>query len=136
MTDLPVPVELLTGSTKAAERKKILKELAEGTLKILIGTHAVIEDVVQFQNLGIVIIDEQHRFGVAQRAKLWEKAEVPPHVLVMTATPIPRTLAMTAYGDLDYSVIDELPPGRQPITTVHRYESQRSKVMEFSAGRN
>ncbi|MEP6700709.1 MAG: ATP-dependent DNA helicase RecG, partial [Bacteroidota bacterium] len=126
-----VPVRLLTGSTKSAERKKILKELEEGSLKILVGTHAVIEDTVQFKNLGIVIIDEQHRFGVAQRAKLWEKAEVPPHVLVMTATPIPRTLAMTAYGDLDYSVIDELPPGRQSITTVHRYESHRSKVMDF-----
>ncbi len=126
-----VPVKLLTGSVKVAERRKILKELEEGSLKILIGTHAVIEDVVKFNNLGIVIIDEQHRFGVAQRAKLWQKATIPPHVLVMTATPIPRTLAMTAYGDLDYSVIDELPPGRQPITTVHRYESQRTKVMDF-----
>jgi ATP-dependent DNA helicase RecG len=131
LTKLSIPVKLLTGSTKAAERKKILKELSEGSLKILIGTHAVIEEVVQFNNLGIVIIDEQHRFGVAQRARLWEKAEVPPHILVMTATPIPRTLAMTAYGDLDYSVIDELPPGRQPVTTVHRYESQRSRVMGF-----
>ncbi len=131
LKDLPVPVQLLTGSTKTAERKKTLNLLKEGVLKILVGTHAVIEDVVQFQNLGIVIIDEQHRFGVAQRAKLWEKAEVPPHVLVMTATPIPRTLAMTAYGDLDYSVIDELPPGRQPITTVHRYETQRARVMQF-----
>lgn len=100
-------------------------------MKILIGTHAVIEEVVKFNNLGLVIIDEQHRFGVAQRAKLWEKATIPPHVLVMTATPIPRTLAMSAYGDLDYSVIDELPPGRQPVITVHRYESQRSKVMDF-----
>lgn len=126
-----VPVKLLTGSSKAAERKKILNDLESGSLKILIGTHAVIEDVVQFKNLGLVIIDEQHRFGVAQRAKLWEKATILPHVLVMTATPIPRTLAMTAYGDLDYSVIDELPPGRQPITTVHRYESHRSKVMDF-----
>ena len=126
-----VPVQLLTGSTKAAERKKMLKELADGSLKILIGTHAVIEEMVQFNNLGLVVIDEQHRFGVAQRAKLWEKAAIPPHVLVMTATPIPRTLAMTAYGDLDYSVIDELPPGRQPIHTVHRYESQRNKVMDF-----
>jgi ATP-dependent DNA helicase RecG len=126
-----IPVRILTGSTKTAERKKLLKELADGHLKILIGTHAVIEDVVQFNNLGLVIIDEQHRFGVAQRAKLWEKADVPPHILVMTATPIPRTLAMTAYGDLDYSIIDELPPGRQPVTTVHRYESQRSKVMDF-----
>ena len=131
LVKINVPVQLLTGSTKAAERKKILKELEDGSLKILVGTHAVIEDVVQFKNLGIVIIDEQHRFGVAQRAKLWQKASIPPHVLVMTATPIPRTLAMTAYGDLDYSVIDELPPGRQPITTVHRYESQRSKVMDF-----
>ena len=126
-----VPVRLLTGSVKAAQRRKILKELEEDSVKILIGTHAVIEDVVKFKNLGLVIIDEQHRFGVAQRAKLWQKANMPPHILVMTATPIPRTLAMTAYGDLDYSVIDELPPGRQPITTVHRYESQRSKVMDF-----
>lgn len=126
-----VPVKLLTGSVKTAQRRILLKELAEGSLKILIGTHAVIEDVVQFKNLGIVIIDEQHRFGVAQRARLWQKAAVPPHILVMTATPIPRTLAMTAYGDLDYSLIDELPPGRQPITTVHRYESQRSRVMDF-----
>lgn len=128
---MKLPVRLLTGSTKTAERKRILNELAEGEIKILVGTHAVIEDVVQFNNLGLVVIDEQHRFGVAQRAKLWEKAAVPPHVLVMTATPIPRTLAMTAYGDLDYSVLDELPPGRKPITTVHRYESQRSKVMDF-----
>ena len=128
---VPVTVQLLTGSTKAADRKKILPALENGELKILIGTHAVIEDAVRFQKLGIVIIDEQHRFGVAQRAKLWDKGEVPPHVLVMTATPIPRTLAMTAYGDLDYSVIDELPPGRQPITTVHRYETQRNKVMHF-----
>jgi ATP-dependent DNA helicase RecG len=126
-----VSVRLLTGSTKTVERKKILKELSDGELQILIGTHAVIEEMVQFNNLGIVIIDEQHRFGVAQRARLWEKATTPPHILVMTATPIPRTLAMTAYGDLDYSVIDELPPGRQPITTVHRYESQRSKVIDF-----
>lgn len=126
-----VTVGLLTGSAKSAHRKKILKELAEGSLQILIGTHAVIEDVVQFKNLGMVVIDEQHRFGVAQRARLWAKATIPPHILVMTATPIPRTLAMTAYGDLDYSVLDELPPGRQPITTVHRYESQRSKVMDF-----
>ncbi len=126
-----VTVGLLTGSAKSAHRKKILKELVAGSLQILIGTHAVIEDVVQFKNLGMVVIDEQHRFGVAQRARLWAKATVPPHILVMTATPIPRTLAMTAYGDLDYSVLDELPPGRQPITTVHRYESQRSKVMDF-----
>lgn len=129
--NLPAPVRLLTGSTKTAARRQILKELSDGSVKILIGTHAVIEEAVQFQRLGIVIIDEQHRFGVAQRAKLWKKAETPPHVLVMTATPIPRTLAMTAYGDLDYSVIDELPPGRQPVTTVHRYESNRSRVMDF-----
>lgn len=128
---MDVGVRLLTGSVKTAQRRKILKELADGTVKILIGTHAVIEEVVQFKNLGIVIIDEQHRFGVAQRARLWQKASIPPHVLVMTATPIPRTLAMTAYGDLDYSVIDEMPPGRQPVTTVHRYETQRSRVMDF-----
>ncbi len=125
------PVRLLIGSTKAAERRKLLAELQEGDIKILIGTHAVIEEVVKFSNLGLVVIDEQHRFGVAQRARLWEKATVPPHVVVMTATPIPRTLAMTAYGDLDYSVLDELPPGRQPVTTVHRNESQRSRVMNF-----
>lgn len=131
LKDLPVQVAILTGTTRAAERRKLLQQLLEGDIQILIGTHAVIEEVVQFKNLGIVIIDEQHRFGVAQRARLWGKASIPPHVLVMTATPIPRTLAMTAYGDLDYSVIDELPPGRQPVTTVHRYETQRSRVMEF-----
>jgi ATP-dependent DNA helicase RecG len=103
----------------------------DDTIHFVVGTHAVIEDVVQFKNLGLVIVDEQHRFGVAQRAKLWEKAVVPPHVLVMTATPIPRTLAMTAYGDLDYSVMDELPPGRQPVTTVHRSETARATVMDF-----
>jgi ATP-dependent DNA helicase RecG len=126
-----ISVRLLTGSTRAAERRSILKELADGSLRIVIGTHALIEDAVQFSALGMAVIDEQHRFGVAQRAKLWQKATVPPHVLVMTATPIPRTLAMTAYGDLDYSVIDELPPGRQPVTTVHRYENKRSAVMDF-----
>lgn len=126
-----VTVGLLTGSVKSAHRKKILRQLVDGDLQILIGTHAVIEEKVVFNKLGMVVIDEQHRFGVAQRAKLWEKATIPPHILVMTATPIPRTLAMTAYGDLDYSVLDELPPGRQPITTVHRYESQRSRVMDF-----
>ncbi|HMU59124.1 MAG TPA: ATP-dependent DNA helicase RecG [Chitinophagaceae bacterium] len=131
LEQMNVPVRLLTGSTKTAERKKILSELQQGSLNILIGTHAVIEDVVEFKNLGLVVIDEQHRFGVAQRAKMWKKASIPPHILVMTATPIPRTLAMTAYGDLDYSVIDEMPPGRQPITTVHRYETHRSKVMDF-----
>lgn len=131
LKDLPVNAAILTGSTKAAARKKTLEGLAAGEIQVLIGTHAVIEDAVKFNNLGIVIIDEQHRFGVAQRARLWEKASLPPHVLVMTATPIPRTLAMTAYGDLDYSIIDELPPGRQPITTVHRLESDRARVMEF-----
>ncbi|MEP6749572.1 MAG: ATP-dependent DNA helicase RecG [Bacteroidota bacterium] len=131
LKDMPVHVQLLTGSTKKAARNKIMAELAEGSLHILIGTHAVIEEVVQFKNLGLVIVDEQHRFGVEQRAKMWKKAIIPPHVLVMTATPIPRTLAMTAYGDLDYSVINELPPGRKPITTAHRYEYDRMKVMAF-----
>jgi len=131
LKDMPVEIGLLTGSTKTAERRSIQKRLDEGSLQILIGTHAIIEKVVQFKKLGIGIVDEQHKFGVAQRAMLWEKNEVPPHILVMTATPIPRTLAMTAYGDLDYSVIDEMPPGRQPITTVHRYEKDRSKVMSF-----
>ncbi len=129
--DMPVKIALLTGSTKSAHRKKILHDLKEGSIHIIIGTHAVLEDVVQFNNLGFAIIDEQHRFGVAQRAKLWEKASIPPHVLVMTATPIPRTLAMTAYGDLDYSVMDELPPGRQPVQTIHRFETARAKVMDF-----
>lgn len=128
---LPVEVAILTGTTKGKERKAILEKLATGEITILVGTHAVIEDPVLFHHLGLVIIDEQHRFGVAQRAKLWKKAALPPHVLVMTATPIPRTLAMTAYGDLDYSVIDELPPGRKPIQTVHRYENDRSLVMDF-----
>lgn len=126
-----LPVRLLTGSVKSAERKKIQKELLEGSLSLLIGTHALIEETVQFKNLGLVIIDEQHRFGVAQRARLWKKATIPPHMLVMTATPIPRTLAMTAYGDLDYSVIDELPPGRIPVKTIHLYEKDRTKVMGF-----
>ncbi|MDB5197110.1 MAG: ATP-dependent helicase [Flaviaesturariibacter sp.] len=129
--NLPLRVCILTGSTKTAERKKILQDLVQGEIQILIGTHALIEEVVQFKNLGLAIVDEQHRFGVAQRARLWKKATMPPHVLVMTATPIPRTLAMTAYGDLDYSIMDELPPGRQPITTVHRYDTQRTKVMDF-----
>ncbi|ANI90161.1 ATP-dependent DNA helicase RecG [Arachidicoccus ginsenosidimutans] len=131
LKDLPVEIRLLTGSTKAKERKIILEELQNGSVQMVVGTHAVIEDKVQFQNLGFAVVDEQHKFGVAQRAKLWSKNEVPPHVLVMTATPIPRTLAMTAYGDLDYSVMDELPPGRQPVSTVHRYENYRMKVMEF-----
>ena len=131
LKEMPITVELLTGSTKKAARNKLLPALAAGNLHLLIGTHAVIEDPVQFHNLGLVIVDEQHRFGVEQRAKMWKKALVPPHILVMTATPIPRTLAMTAYGDLDYSVIDELPPGRKPITTAHRYEYDRTKVLEF-----
>jgi len=131
LKDLPVQIALLTGSTKAKQRKEILQQLAEGTLNMVVGTHAIIEDAVQFNNLGLAIVDEQHRFGVAQRAKLWSKGTIPPHVLVMTATPIPRTLAMTAYGDLDYSVIDELPPGRKPITTVHRNEMHRANVMSF-----
>lgn len=131
LSTIGLSVALLTGSTKTAERKKLLAALEEGTLSLLVGTHALIEETVQFKKLGLVIIDEQHRFGVAQRARLWKKANVPPHILVMTATPIPRTLAMTAYGDLDYSVIDELPPGRKPIQTVHRYEKDRSRVMEF-----
>jgi len=131
LKDMGVEIALLTGSTKTAARKKIMQGLQDGTLHFVVGTHAVIEEKVQFKNLGFVVVDEQHRFGVAQRAKLWEKALIPPHVLVMTATPIPRTLAMTAYGDLDYSVMDELPPGRQPITTVHRNEMMRASVMDF-----
>ena len=127
-----IRIALLTGSTKKAARKVLHEELLSGELSILIGTHALLEDVVQFKNLGLVIVDEQHRFGVAQRAKLWAKNEVyPPHVLVMTATPIPRTLAMTLYGDLDVSVIDELPAGRKPIQTVHRYDKDRLKVFGF-----
>ncbi|MCD8236631.1 MAG: ATP-dependent DNA helicase RecG [Prevotellaceae bacterium] len=126
--DMPVHVELLTGNVKGKRRKDVLKELAAGGIHILVGTHAVIEDKVCFSRLGLVIIDEQHRFGVAQRAKLWIKNEVPPHVLVMTATPIPRTLAMTLYGDLDVSVIDELPPGRKPIRTVHQFDSHRNSL--------
>ncbi|MEF8810892.1 MAG: ATP-dependent DNA helicase RecG [Bacteroidales bacterium] len=131
LDDLPVSVRLLTGSTPAVERKKIHEALLNGELQILIGTHALIEDTVQFKNLGLVVIDEQHRFGVAQRAKLWKKNTQPPHVLVMTATPIPRTLSMTIYGDLDVSVIDELPPGRKPVKTVHLYEAKRLRLIEF-----
>lgn len=129
--DLNINIKLLTGSTKTAERKIIHEALENGSLDILIGTHALLEDKVQFQNLGLAVIDEQHRFGVEQRSKLWKKNEIPPHVLVMTATPIPRTLAMSLYGDLDISVIDELPPGRKPIQTVHRYDSNRLKVWKF-----
>ncbi len=122
---------LLTGSTKSSERKEILEALLSGELPVLIGTHALIEDKVKFKNLGFVVIDEQHRFGVAQRAKLWYKNDISPHVLVMTATPIPRTLAMTVYGDLDVSVIDELPPGIKPVKTIHQYDSNRLKVFGF-----
>jgi len=129
--DMRTDVELLTGSTKAAKRKEMSVRLQSGELKILIGTHALIEDSVRFANLGLVIIDEQHRFGVAQRALMWKKNVIPPHVLVMTATPIPRTLAMTLYGDLDYSVIDELPPGRKAVKTYHYYDSSRLKVFGF-----
>ena len=128
---LQIPVALLTGTVKGKERKQVLAGLAAGTIPIVIGTHALVEDTVKFSNLGLAIIDEQHRFGVMQRAKLWQKNSLPPHVLVMTATPIPRTLAMTVYGDLDVSVIDELPPGRKPIETLHRSENFRPKVMQF-----
>lgn len=131
LKDLPVSIQLLTGSSRSKQRKEVLQMAEDGSLHILLGTHAIIEDTVKFKNLGFAIVDEQHRFGVAQRAKLWAKADTPPHVLVMTATPIPRTLAMTAYGDLDYSVLDELPPGRLPVTTVHRYEHSRPQVMDF-----
>ncbi|WP_207497002.1 ATP-dependent DNA helicase RecG [Aridibaculum aurantiacum] len=131
LQNMPVEIGLLTGSTKIAQRRQLLQQLADGSLHMVVGTHALIEDPVVFHKLGLSIIDEQHRFGVAQRAKLWAKAAIHPHVLVMTATPIPRTLAMTAYGDLDYSIMDELPPGRQPVTTVHRNEMHRVKVMDF-----
>ncbi|OIQ37804.1 MAG: ATP-dependent DNA helicase RecG [Bacteroidetes bacterium MedPE-SWsnd-G1] len=131
LEEMDVHVELLTGSVKAKKRREIHAALESGELKILIGTHALIEDKVKFQNLGIAIIDEQHRFGVEQRSKLWQKNELPPHVLVMTATPIPRTLAMSVYGDLDISVIDELPPGRKEIATAHRFDSNRLSVFKF-----
>lgn len=129
--ELDINIKILTGSTKTAARKIIHEELENGSLHILIGTHALLEDKVKFQNLGLAVIDEQHRFGVEQRSKLWKKNEIPPHILVMTATPIPRTLAMSLYGDLDISVIDELPPGRKPIQTVHRFDSNRLKVWKF-----
>lgn len=131
LTSLNIAVKLLTGSTSKKERSILHEELRSGELQILIGTHAVFEDTVIFKNLGLAIIDEQHRFGVAQRSKLWKKAEVPPHILVMTATPIPRTLAMSTYGDLDISIIDELPPGRSPIITSHRTDRSRLKVFAF-----
>ena len=129
--DLDVNVALLTGSSKTKQRKVIHEDLESGSLNILIGTHALIEDKVKFKDLGVAVVDEQHRFGVAQRSKLWKKSGVPPHILVMTATPIPRTLAMTLYGDLDTSVIDELPPGRKPIVTRHFKDSQRLRVLSF-----
>lgn len=129
--ELNINIKILTGSTKTSDRKIIHEALENGTLDIIIGTHALLEDKVQFKNLGLAVIDEQHRFGVEQRSKLWRKAPIPPHVLVMTATPIPRTLAMSLYGDLDISVIDELPPGRKPIQTVHRYDSNRLQVWKF-----
>ena len=128
---LGIEVELLIGSVKKKDRKPIHEGLIDGRIKILVGTHALLEDVVQFKNLGLVVIDEQHRFGVAQRARMWRKNIIPPHVLIMTATPIPRTLAMTFYGDLDVSVIDEMPPGRKSIKTMHKYEDSRSRLFGF-----
>ena len=125
---MPIRVELLTGVVKGKKRTEILRSLHDGSIQIVVGTHALIEDTVQFHRLGLAVIDEQHRFGVAQRAKLWAKSENPPHVLVMTATPIPRTLAMTIYGDLDVSVIDELPPGRKPIQTIHKFDNQQTSL--------
>ncbi|GGF77274.1 ATP-dependent DNA helicase RecG [Wenyingzhuangia marina] len=131
VTPFNISVKLLTGSTRTKERRIIHESLEDGSLQILIGTHAILEDKVVFKNLGLAIIDEQHRFGVAQRSKMWMKNTLPPHVLIMTATPIPRTLAMSAYGDLDVSMIDELPPGRKPIQTVHRFDSARLRVFKF-----
>ncbi len=131
MQPLGIRVALLTGSTKKKDRIPLHEGLVDGEIQLLIGTHALLEDTVQFKNLGFVVIDEQHRFGVAQRARMWKKNELPPHVLIMTATPIPRTLAMTFYGDLDVSVIDELPPGRKPITTMHKYDSSRLRLFGF-----
>lgn len=131
LKDMPVRVALLTGSTTKKEREHLHSHLRSGELQLLIGTHALIEDEVKFKRLGLVVIDEQHRFGVEQRAKLWRKAERPPHILVMTATPIPRTLSMSLYGDLDYSVIDELPPGRKPVRTLHKYDKDRFDLFAF-----
>ena len=131
MDGLGVRVELLTGSIKGKKREEILSGLQSGDVHILIGTHALIEDGVNFAHLGLAVIDEQHRFGVAQRARLWAKSTQPPHVLVMTATPIPRTLAMTLYGDLDVSVIDELPPGRKPIATLHQFDNRKQQLNAF-----
>lgn len=131
LDEIGIRSALITGSIKAKDRKEIYEGSTDGSIQIMFGTHALIEDSVQFKNLGFVVIDEQHRFGVEQRAKLWNKSEKLPHILVMTATPIPRTLAMTLYGDLDYSVIDELPPGRKPIITIHASDNQRSKIYSF-----
>ena len=128
--DMDVHVELLTGMVKGKRRKTVLQDLASGEVNILVGTHAVIEDAVVFSHLGLAVIDEQHRFGVAQRARLWAKSINPPHILVMTATPIPRTLAMTIYGDLDVSVIDQLPPGRKPIQTLHKFDNQTTSLYQ------
>lgn len=134
LREMSVNVGLLTGSTRKKERELIRAGLEDGSLQVLVGTHALLEDAVGFRNVGLVVIDEQHRFGVAQRARLWQKNATPPHVLVMTATPIPRTLAMTLYGDLDVSVIDELPPGRKPVTTYHAYDSRRAETYAFLRG--
>ncbi|MDR2042382.1 MAG: ATP-dependent DNA helicase RecG [Tannerella sp.] len=131
LKDMPVPVALLTGSTKKADRERILPAVADGEVRILVGTHALIENTVAFASLGLAVIDEQHRFGVAQRSRLWAKNPAPPHVLIMSATPIPRTLAMTLYGDLDVSVIDELPPGRKPVKTVHRLDHRKAELYAF-----
>lgn len=128
--DMDIHVELLTGVVKGRRRADILDRLSKGEIDILVGTHAVIEDAVVFARLGLAVVDEQHRFGVAQRARLWAKSEMPPHILVMTATPIPRTLAMTLYGDLDVSIIDELPPGRKPIQTLHKYDTQTTSLYQ------
>lgn len=131
LKDFPVNVALLTGSTKTKQRRLLHEQLRDGTIQLIVGTHALLEDTVQFKNVGLVVIDEQHRFGVAQRARMWKKNTTPPHILIMTATPIPRTLAMTFYGDLDVSVIDELPPGRKPIQTLHKFEKSRLEVLGF-----
>jgi ATP-dependent DNA helicase RecG len=131
LKNMPIKVALLTGSTKNKEREIIHKDLQDGTTHIIIGTHALLEETVMFKNLGLAVIDEQHRFGVAQRAKLWRKNQLPPHMLIMTATPIPRTLAMTFYGDLDTSILDELPPGRKSVKTLHQYDSSRIKLFGF-----
>lgn len=128
--DLPIRIELLTGVVKGKRRQQILDDLQIGDVQILVGTHALIEENVRFQRLGLAVIDEQHRFGVKQRASLWKKSENPPHMLVMTATPIPRTLAMTIYGDLDVSVIDELPPGRKPVVTIHKFDNETVSLYE------